>query len=200
LGPLDRSLPWSTDGIMGVYRFLQKAWRLLMAEGQEVRLKDLPDTEGTLEQRRLMARTIAQVTEDLEALAFNTAISQLMVFVRDIEKTGPLPRKMARDFTLLLAPFAPHIAEEFWQHLGETESLAYAPWPTPEAEMLVEETIEIVVQVNGKLRDRITLPAEAEREEIEARALASERVQKHLGGKPPRKIIVVPKRLVNIVV
>ena len=197
MGPLEKGAPWSTDGTQGVYRFLQRAWRLLVDEDECDALRALPDGEGSEEQRRLLARTIDGVTRDMEAMSFNTAISKLMIFVRDVG--DPVPRAAAEAFVLLLAPMAPHIAEELWSKLGHGESLAYAPWPEADPAMLVEDTITLAVQVNGKRRDEIQVPAEAGKDAVEAAALASERVQKFLEGRTPKKVIVVPGRLVNIV-
>jgi leucyl-tRNA synthetase len=140
------------------------------------------------------------VTDDVEALRFNTAISKLMVFVREITSEGPLPRSAAETFALLLAPFAPHLAEEFWEKLGHPESLASEPWPEADPALLSDETVVLVVQVNGKRRDEVVVPADADEAAVREAALASERVQAHLQGKQPRKVIVVPGRLVNLVV
>ena len=201
LGPLDKDAPWSTEGIQGVYRFLQRAWRLLLAEEEPGEpLRPLAEGRGTEAQQRLLARTIAGVTEDIEALRFNTAISKLMVFVRDIAREDPLPREAAEAFVLLLSPFAPHVAEELWRRLGHEQSLAYEPWPEADRSMLEEETVTLAVQVNGRRRDEIRVPRDASEDEIREAALASPRVQKHLEGREPRKVIVVPGRLVNLVV
>jgi leucyl-tRNA synthetase len=189
MGPLEKGAPWSTEGIPGVFRFLQRAWRALAEE----RLGD----QATPEQERLLARTVAGVTQDMESLAFNTALSKLMVFVRDVG--SPLPRAAADPFVRLLAPLAPHIAEELWQRLGHAGSVAHATWPEADDALLEEETTTLVVQVNGKKRDEIQVPSDAAEEAIRQAALASDKVQKHLEGREPRKVIVVPGRLVNIV-
>jgi len=212
IGPLEKAAPWSTDGISGIYRFLQRTWRLFMEEvGGEVegeadaevddRLRPLSEEPGSEEQLRLLARTIDGVTVDLEAMRFNTAISKLMVFLRDVMKgsEGSLPRRLAEPFILLLSPMAPHLAEELWQQLGHAESLAHEPWPIANPEYLIDDTVTIVLQVNGKRRDEIQVAADASRESIEKIALASPKVQKHLAGREPKKVIVVPGRLVNIV-
>ena len=133
MGPFEKGAPWSTDGIAGVHRFLQRAWRLVVDEEAGDRTRELPDGGGSEAQQRLLARTIRDVSDDVEALQFNTAIAKLMVFVRDVAKDGPLPRAAAEGFVLLLAPFAPHVAEELWERLGHRESLARAPWPEPSA-------------------------------------------------------------------
>jgi leucyl-tRNA synthetase len=189
MGPLEKGAPWSTEGIPGVYRFLQRAWRAVAEE-------PLGDA-ATPEQERLLARTVAGVSQDMESLAFNTALSKLMVFVRDVG--SPLPRAAADPFVRLLAPLAPHIAEELWQRLGHAESIAHAPWPEADDALLEEDTTTLVVQVNGKKRDEIEMPSDATEDAIREAALASDKVQKHLEGREPRKVIVVPGRLVNIV-
>jgi leucyl-tRNA synthetase len=195
MGPLDKGAPWSDESIPGLYRFLQRAFRLVEADAEGGGA--LAPDDGTPEQQRLLARTVQGVTEDIEAMRFNTAISKLMVFVRDVG--SPVPAPAARRFALLLSPFAPHLAEELWQRLGGTASLAHEPWPEADPAWLVAETVTLAVQVNGKRRDEITLAADADEEAIRRAALGSEAVQRHLGGRVPKKVIVVPGRLVNVV-
>jgi leucyl-tRNA synthetase len=195
MGPLEKGAPWSDESIPGLYRFLQRAWRLIEADAEGGGA--LIPGEGTLEQQRLLARTVKGVTEDVEAMRFNTAISKLMVFVRDVG--SPVPQAAVRTFALLLAPFAPHLAEEIWQRLGGQASLAHAAWPQADPALLVAETVTLVVQVNGKRRDEISVPVDADEDAIRRTALASESVQRHLGGRPAKKVIVVPGRLVNVV-
>ncbi len=201
IGPLQKAAPWSTDGIQGMSRFLHRAWRLLLLESPsgDAALRELAADDGTAEQAKLTAITIAGVTDDIDAMRFNTAISKLMVFVRDLTKTGPVPENGARSFVLLLSPFAPHLAEELWERLGHSASLAYEPWPEADPALLIEETYTLVIQVNGKRRGEITVATEASRDDIEAAALDSEIVARYLEGRPPRKVIVVPGRLVNVV-
>jgi len=200
IGPLEKAAPWSTEGIQGVHRFLQRAWRLLVDEDAPGEpLRPLDPGPGSAEQQRLLARTIHGVTEDVEALAFNTAISKLMVFARDVAKDGPLPRAAGEAFVLLLAPFAPHLAEELWRRLGHAESLAYEPWPSADPALLVSDTVTLAVQVNGKRRDEIVVAADADEAAIRTAALAAPNVRKHLAGREPKKVIVVPGRLVNVV-
>jgi len=200
IGPLEKAAPWSTDGIQGIYRFLQRTWRLFHEGTDETEIYRAPaEGSGTDEQRRLTARTIAGVTEDLEAMRFNTAISKLMVFARDIAKTAPLPRDSAVCLTLLLAPMAPHLAEELWSLLGNEKTLAYECWPVADESLLASDEITLVVQVNGKKRGEIQVPADISAEDAEQRALAVENVQRILDGREPKKVIVVPGRLVNIV-
>ena len=200
IGPLEKAAPWSTEGIQGIFRFLQRVWRLIIDEtDQGESLRNMKAGSGTPEQQKLIAKTIIGVTEDLETMRFNTAISKLMVFVRDIARDAEIPRTGAEVLTLLLSPMAPHLAEELWLRMGHQESLAYAPWPEADAQLLIEDVVTLVVQVNGKKRDQITVPQDAAESEIEALALASERVQLLLDGRPAKKVIVVPGRLVNIV-
>jgi len=201
LGPLDKAAPWSTDGIMGIFRFLQRTWRLVMEDNRED-----PDTirtfsagSGDEQEARLVARTIAGVTEDIEEMRFNTAISKLMVLVRELTKEGGCARDSIEALVLLLSPMAPHLAEELWRELGHDTTLAYEPWPQADESLLSEETVSLVLQVNGKKRDEIRVPADADKDTIEALALASEKVQKHLDGRDPKKVVVVPGRLVNVV-
>ncbi len=203
IGPLEKAAPWSSEGISGVYRFLQRSWKLVMketADGEE-RVADLVSGPGSEAQARLTARTIDGVTTDIENMRFNTAISKLMVFVRDIgkEEVSSIPLGAIEDFILLLSPMAPHIAEELWKRLGHGQSLAHEPWPQADKALLVEDEITLVVQINGKKRDELRVAADASKEQIEEIALASEKIQKHLDGRAPKKVIVVPGRLVNIV-
>ncbi len=200
IGPLEKAAPWSTDGIQGVYRFLQRAWRLFIDEEVEGEpLRPLPAGPGTDEQARLVAQTVAGVTEDVENLSFNTAISKLMVLVRDVAREAPLPREAAETFLRLLCPFAPHLAEELWSRLGHGQSIALEAWPTADPKWLVADTITLAVQVNGKRRDEIQVPAGAAEDAIRAAALAAPNVVRHLAGRTPKKVIVVPGRLVNVV-
>jgi len=200
IGPLEKDAPWSTEGMQGIARFLQRCWRLFhdeTADGEKVRA--LPEGDGRAEQARLTARTIAGVSEDLEGMRFNTAISKLMVFVRDIAKDAPMPRNAARALVLLLSPMAPHLGEELWQRLGNRESLAYEPWPEADTSLLDDERVTLIVQVNGKRRAEIEVASDASEESVREQALACERVQHHLEGRAPKKVIVVKGRLVNVV-
>jgi len=201
MGPLEKGAPWATDGIPGCFRFLQRAWRLFVEEdaaGEPPRA--LPAGPGTLEQQRLTARTIAAVTADMEAVQPNTAISKLMVWSRDVAKDAPLPREAGEAFLKMLSPFAPHLAEELWHRLGHAESVALARWPEADPALLVDETVTLVVQVNGKRRGEVRVPKDADEASVRAAVLGDETVQRHLAGKAPRKVIVVPGRLVNVVV
>jgi len=200
MGPLDKGAPWSDDAIPGVYRFLQRAYRLFVEDtdaGERVAV--FADGPGTPDQQRLAAKAIHGVTEDIEAMRFNTAISKLMVFSREVVRDAALPREIAESFILLLAPFAPHLAEELWQRLGHSESLACEPWPTADAALLEESMLTLAVQVNGKRRDEIEVAADADEATIRRAALASPAVARQLEGREPKRVIIVPGRLVNIV-
>ncbi len=200
MGPLDKGAPWSTDSIPGVSRFLQRAYRLFVGEQEGVESISLVEGSGTPEQARLTAETIHGVTQDLEEMGFNTAISKLMVFVRDICKNAPLTRASAESFLMLLSPFAPHIAEELWVQIGNTPSIALQPWPTYNPTLIVKEEMTIPLQVNGKLRSKIVVPADLSKDAILALAQQDDKVAEWLKGATPRKVIYVEKKLVNFVV
>jgi leucyl-tRNA synthetase len=200
MGPLEATKPWSMQGVEGVHRFLGKVWRMLVdAETGELHktIQDAPADEATL---RLLHQTIKKVTEDVEGFAFNTAISQMMIFVNHTARLEVRPRSVVEPFVLILAPFAPHICEELWAILGHNQTLAYHTWPTFDAALTKEKEVEIAVQVLGKIKDKIVIAADASEAEMEKVALASEKVQVALGGKTPKKVIVIKGRLVNIVV
>jgi leucyl-tRNA synthetase len=196
MGPLDMVKPWSTRGAEGVYRFLGRVWRLFCDEDGKL-LVDDSEPDGAL--LKILHQTIKKVGEDTEALAFNTAISQMMIFVNAVTAQEKRPRKLLEPFVLLLAPYAPHLAEEIWERLGHKQTLAYEPWPRFDESLLKEDTVTIVLQVNGKLRDRAEVPAQSSQAELEKLALANDRVKDHLAGKQVKKVIVVPGKLVNVV-
>jgi leucyl-tRNA synthetase len=203
LGPLDKEAPWSTEGIVGVHRFLQRVWRLVVEEDEDAaveRTRALADEPGPESQQRLLAETVQGVGDDLDALRFNTAIAKLMILVRDGARDGPFTRPSLEILLRLLAPLAPHLAEELWERLGHAESIAHAPWPEADAALLRSATVTLAVQVNGKRRDEIEVPADADEAAVRAAALAAENVRRHLEGREPRKVIVVKGRLVNLVV
>jgi len=202
MGPLEDTKPWSMQGVEGVSRFLARAWRLVVDENPEtLRLHPaVSDDAPGDEQARVLHRTIKAVSDDMEALRFNTAIARLMEFVNFFTGQSRRPRSCMEALVLMLAPLAPHIAEEMWQALGHVSTLAYEPWPSYLAALTKEDTVDVIVQLNGKMRSRITLPADAAPSAIEAAALADHRVQQLLTGRSPRKIIVVPGKLVNLVV
>jgi leucyl-tRNA synthetase len=204
IGPLEHGGAWQTSGVEGVYRFLERAWRLYFmtpkGEKTDVRNPALVENAGDPELERALHKTIKKVTEDLAAMGFNTALSAMMVFVNTATGREKLPVALLEKFILLLAPFAPHMAEEVWAALGHTESIANAPWPAFDPALVKDDTLEIAVQVNGKLRDTISIAADADSAIVQKLALASEKVQKALDGKTPKKVIVVPRKIVNIVV
>jgi leucyl-tRNA synthetase len=226
LGPLEMVKPWSTKNVEGVYRFLGRVWRLFIEEQSETEFEqalttaadrngalldklrlspEIRDVDPSPAQLKALHTAIKKVTEDLDGLRFNTAISALMIFVNDAIAWDVKPLGVMRDFVTLLQPFAPHLAEELFTrletvHATGAPTLAYRPWPQYDPALLVEDTLEIAVQVNGKLRDRIVVPASASELEMQAAALASDKVKPFLEGKTIKKIIVVPGRLVNIAV
>jgi len=203
MGPLEQVKPWNTRGVDGVHRFLARAWRLFVTFDDDGNAAPgaprLTGEASTREQRQVLHRTIQKVTDDIEAMRFNTAIAAMMEFVNAATKWTALPRELAGPFVLLLSPFAPHLAEELWARMGHDASLAYAPWPEADAQVLVADTVEIAVQVNGKLRGTLTVAVDASKDDVLAAAKAHENVAKHLDGATVRKEIVVPGRLVNLV-
>ncbi|MBN3556506.1 leucine--tRNA ligase [Fictibacillus nanhaiensis] len=199
MGPLDASIAWSTTGLDGARRFLDRVWRLLLAEDGEKLNPAIQDTKGTDAFNRLYHMTVKKVTEDYEGLRFNTAISQLMVFVNEANKQDVLPKDFIQGFVKMLSPIAPHICEELWEMLGGEGSIAYASWPVWDEAQLVENEVEIVVQVNGKLKAKMTIAANISGSDMEEAALKDESVQQSIEGKTIRKVITVPGKLVNIV-
>ncbi|TKJ36388.1 MAG: leucine--tRNA ligase [Planctomycetes bacterium B3_Pla] len=198
MGPLEAVKPWNMQGVEGVHRFLQKLWKLVVEKntGQldEV-VKEVEADEATL---RLLNQTIKKVGDDIESFGFNTAISAMMIFVNHLVKQTVVPKSAVEKLVLILAPFAPHIAEELWEKLGHAESLAYESWPEYDKELVKEKEIELAVQVNGKVKDRIVVAADADVKWIEEEAQKLEKVKAAMGGKPARKIIVVKPRIVSI--
>ncbi|MCD6051659.1 MAG: leucine--tRNA ligase [Verrucomicrobia bacterium] len=226
MGPLQETKPWNTEGVEGVYRFLGRVWRMFVDDGSETAYEQAeavatPETRGELldliildggileaeptkEQLKVLHTCIKKVTEDLEGMRFNTAISAMMVFSNEASTWQTKPFSVMKTFLQLLAPFAPHLAEELWSRLHSTfghvaPSLTYAVWPKFDPALLVEDEVEIPVQVNGKLRDVIKVPTAATEAEIEAFALATEKIKAALEGKTVKKVIVPKKKLVNIV-
>jgi leucyl-tRNA synthetase len=202
MGPLEAVKPWSMKGVEGVYKFLGRAWRMIVdEEAEDVRLNPkVRDEPPTPAQAKIVARTVAGVTDDIEALKFNTAISKLMEFTNAFTAAVVRPRAALETFVRLLAPFAPHIAEELWQVLGHEQTLAYEPWPSYDPALLKDEAIEVPIQINGKLRGRVSVPADADRAALEAAARAERHVAALLEGKTIKKAIVLPGKLVNFVV
>jgi leucyl-tRNA synthetase len=230
MGPLEMVKPWSTKGVEGVYRFLGRVWRLLVDENSETEFEQaetttktqsheellgmikldsaIKDVTATPAQLKTLHACIKKVTEDLDGMRFNTAISAMMVFVNDAITWETKPVAVLREFLILLQPFAPHLAEELWAKLNIEHrtsniehpiTLAYAVWPKFDPALLVESEIEIPVQVNGKLRDVIKVPVDADNATIESAAKASEKVQLFITGKSIKKVIIVPKKMVNLI-
>jgi leucyl-tRNA synthetase len=194
MGPLEAVKPWSTQGVEGVHRFLNKLWRAVIDENSSVK-----DVNADEETQRLLHQTIKKVTQDIENFRFNTAISQMMIFVNHLGRLENKPKKVIETFVLILAPLAPHIAEELWQRLGHNNTLAYENWPKFDENLAKEKEIELAVQVLGKIKDKIVVPADADEEQIKQKALASEKVIAAISGKEIKKVIVIKSRLVNIV-
>ncbi|HZG84126.1 leucine--tRNA ligase [Paenibacillus sp.] len=199
MGPLEATKPWNTNGVEGVYRFLNRVWRLFVTEEGTLQPKIKPDG-GTDAFKRVWHRTIKKLTEDYEALRFNTAISQMMIFVNEAYKQDTLPLEGMKHFVQMLSPIAPHIAEELWEKLGGTGSVSYVPWPEYDEAWTVDEEVEIVVQVNGKIVERAKVAADADEQALEELAKSLDKVKEAMTGKQIRKVIAVKGKLVNIVV
>jgi leucyl-tRNA synthetase len=197
-GPLDASRPWETRDVVGMYRFLQRLWRNLIDEdsGEPV-VTDAPADDDT---RRQLHRTIDFVRREIEGLRFNTAIAKLIELNNHLTKSGVMPREVAEPLVLMLYPFAPHVGEELWRRLGHDDTVTYVPFPEADPALLVDETVEYPVQVNGKLRGHVTVPVDAPAADVEAAALAEPRVSAAVGDATPKKVIVVTGRMVNVVV
>ncbi|PAP77513.1 leucine--tRNA ligase [Rubrivirga marina] len=200
MGPLEQTKPWNTRSVDGVHRFLARAYRLVIDPDTGRRAATVLDAEPTREQQRVLHATIQKVTDDVEGLRFNTAIAAMMEFVNAATKWGHIPQATAETFTLLLAPFAPHLAEELWRQLGHDETLTYEPWPEADPDLLKADTVEIAVQVNGKLRGTVLVDAEADKVAMLAAAREEPNVARYLEEGTVRKEIAVPGRLVNFVV
>jgi len=226
MGPLEMVKPWNTKGVDGVYRFLGRVWRLFVDDESEQEFEQslsdqksqsadlldkikirssIQEVEPSTEQLRVLHACIKKVTEDLDALRFNTAISALMIFVNEVMSWEVKPLAVMRQFLILLNPFAPHITEELASKLtpqqgAKLSSISYTPWPKFDSALLEEDTLELPILINGKVRDRIQVSANASNKEIEATALDRELVKPYLEGKTIKKIVVVPKKLVNIAV
>jgi leucyl-tRNA synthetase len=199
MGPLEAMKPWNTKGVEGVARFLDRVWRLMVEEdgAPSHAITDDPAPEAHL---RLLHKTIQKVSQDIDGLAFNTAIAQLMVFTNEMTKLERRPRALLEPFVLILSPFAPHLGEELWSRLGHPDTLAYEAWPAWDPALVVDETVTVAIQVNGKLRATLELARGTDREAAQAAALADERIQRYVNGSELRKVIHVPDKLVNLVV
>ncbi len=198
MGPLDASIPWSEEGLGGAHKFINRVWNLLIDENDN--LRDRVTTINNHDLDKIYNETVKKVTEDYEAMHFNTAISQLMVFVNNAYKADSLPLEYVEGLVKLLSPVVPHITEELWSKLGHVGSIAYAKWPTYDESKLVEDVVEIVVQINGKVRQHLQVSKDASHEELQALALNDERIKQELMDKEVKKVIAVPGKLVSIVV
>jgi leucyl-tRNA synthetase len=208
MGPLEATKPWSMSGVEGVYRFLARVWRLAMVEDQEGAWQLSPALAETLpvaRQNKVIHATIKKVTEDIESLSFNTAIAQMMIFVNEFTGVATRPVAALRTLLILLNSFAPHLSEELWSLLGEKfagfdGTISQQPWPKWDPAYLVEDEVEIIIQINGKLRHKITAKKDLPQDELEKQATSSAKIQQAIAGKAIRKVVVVPNKLVNLVV
>ncbi|MBB1128996.1 leucine--tRNA ligase [Limosilactobacillus balticus] len=197
MGPLEESVPWDEKGLHGANKWVQRVWRLLMDDNNHLRDRVSTINDGKL--TKVYNQTVKKVTEDYERMHFNTAISQLMVFVNEAYKVDDLPVEYMKGFVKMIAPIMPHMAEELWSQFGESETITYQPWPTYDPKALVEDEVEMIVQVNGKVRAKIKMAKDTDRDEAQQLALANEHVKKFTDGKDIKKVIVVPNKIVNIV-
>ncbi|MBG9589955.1 leucine--tRNA ligase [Cytobacillus firmus] len=198
MGPLEASIAWSTNGLDGSRRFLDRIWRLFVEETGELspRIQDIEEASSL---EKVYHQTVKKVTEDYEGLRFNTAISQMMVFINEAYKADVLPKTFAEGFVKMLSPIAPHISEELWSKFGHDESIAYEAWPAFDEAKMVDDEVEIVIQINGKVKAKLMVPADAKKDLLEQIAMGDEKVKEQIDGKTVRKVIAVPGKLVNIV-
>ncbi|HCN60976.1 MULTISPECIES: leucine--tRNA ligase [Mammaliicoccus] len=197
MGPLDAAIAWSENGLDGSRRFLDRIWRLLVSEEGNITSKVVEEPTSALD--KVYNQTVKKVTEDFDTLNFNTAISQMMVFINECYKQDHINKSYIEGFVKMLSPIAPHISEELWQKLDHTETVTYEEWPTFDASLLVDNEVEIVVQVNGKLKDKMKISKDLTKEEMETVALENDKIKEAIEGKTIRKVIAVPRKLVNIV-
>ena len=193
MGPLEASKPWSNQGVEGAYKFINRVYRIIVEAGIIV-------DEEVKELEKVYHQTVKKVTEDYESLSFNTAISQMMIFVNEVYKVNKLPRSYAEGFVKMISCITPHLGEELWQLLGHNNTIAYEPWPTYIEALTKNDEITVVVQVNGKIRDKLLVANNTSKEELEKLALSSEKIIANLNGQTPKKVIVVPNKLVSIVI
>ncbi|POH08351.1 leucine--tRNA ligase [Fructilactobacillus lindneri] len=197
MGPLTESKPWSTDGIVGANRWIKRVWRMFLNDDDTLSDLIVADNDGALD--KIYNQTVKKVTNDIENMRFNTAISQMMVFVNEVYKVQKLPKKYAEGFIKLLSPITPHIGEEIWQKLGHEHPIDYTEWPKYDENKLQDTSFEVAVQVNGKVRAHLTVGVDASKEDVQTLALENETVKDNLQDKTVKKVIVVPNKLVNIV-
>jgi leucyl-tRNA synthetase len=197
LGPLEHHKPWDTKGIEGVFRFIRKLWKLYHNNDGAFTLTDEDPNAAEL---KILHRTIKKIREDIERFSFNTAVSAFMICVNELSDLKCRKKQILEPLAVLIAPYAPHIGEELWHQLGHEDTLTYSAYPEWDGKYLVEETFLYPVSFNGKLRFKLEFPLDMSREDIEKAVLESEEAQRWLENKPPKKVIVVPKRIINVVV
>ena len=197
MGPLTESVPWDEKGLHGANKWVHRVWRLLMDDNNHLRDRISTINDGKLD--KIYNQTVKKVTEDYERMHFNTAISQLMVFVNEAYKVDDLPVEYMEGFIKMISPIMPHMAEELWSQFHESDTITYQPWPTYDPNKIVEDEVEMIVQVNGKVRAKIKMAKDTDRDEAEKLALADDNVKKFTDGKDIKKVIVVPNKIVNIV-
>ncbi len=195
LGPIDQSKPWNTNGLSGVYGFLKKFWKLFHSTGEFT----ITSEEATKEEMKVLHTAIKKVDEDIQNFSFNTTISTFMIATNDLLKLKCTKRSALEPLVILLAPYAPHISEELWSKLGHKESISFTDFPTFEEKWLVESSTEYPVSFNGKMRFKIELPLDIDKEEIQKIVMSDERTIKYLDGKEPKKVIIVPGKIINFV-
>ena len=200
MGPLTMSKPWSTQGIVGIHRFLEKVWAVSEKPMCDIDISGKLEDKALVSVRKTFAQTVKKVTEDTATLNFNTAISQMMIFINEVSKLPQIPKVMWSDFVKILSPYAPHLGEELWQKLGNNGTIAYVQWPSFNEDFTKDDSKTIVVMINGKLRDKFEVSAGTAKEELEKLAYATEGARKYMEGKTVVKTVVVQDKLVNIVV
>ncbi len=202
MGPLEATKPWATNGVGGVKNFLDRVWRLIVDEKSDTDALSpaLVDADCDDDQNRMLHATIKKVTEDTDHMSFNTAIARMMEFTNFFTRSETRPIVAMKTFLVLLAPYAPHLCEELWHRLGETESISKAAWPTHDESALVESVIEVPLQINGKLRSKMMIAVDADKDTMLAQAKSDPTIAEQIAGKTIVKEIVVPGRLVNLVV
>ncbi|WP_143806369.1 class I tRNA ligase family protein, partial [Oenococcus oeni] len=198
MGPLTQSKPWSTESLAGIRRYLDRVWRIFTSDGDGINPIIVSENDHKLD--KIFNQTVKKVTEDYAAMRFNTAISQMMVFINETFKAEKLPKKYMNAFLQLLNPVAPHITEELWQRMGHQETIAYATWPTYDESQIIEKQIEMAVQINGKVRAKINTPVDISRDELAKMATDNPDVKKQVADKNIVKIIAIPGKIINIVV
>ena len=199
MGPLEKVKPWQTNGVDGVFRFLNRVWNMIIDREDKLD-SSIQEILASEEDKKLLHRSIKKISEDLETMHLNTAISEMMIFVNQFSKNKVKPLEIVRDFILILSPFAPHLAEELWQMIGEKESLAYHPWPTYDKKYLIQENYILPVQINGKMRFQLEVQQGENQESLLKKIKQEEKLEKYLKGKEIKKVIFVPNKIVNLVV